>query len=272
MYHTAHTEDKGSRYSDPMIYSDGRFLNDTHGKYGPDVFVDFINGFMEKNVDQPFFVYYPMALTHPPFNPTPDSKDWKDASKRHLEDKVNFGDMVQYADKLVGKIIDQLEELGIRDNTLLVFYTDNGTHQSIISMKGAKAVKGAKSEMIDNGTRVPLILNWPGKIQSQRSGQMIAPSDFVATIFDIIGRKIPKDFSTDGASFWPEIVNNIKDTSRRDWVMIDHNPRPGWDKDHIITSRFVKGEQYKLYDDGRFFDIVGDELEQKPLTFLATNL
>ncbi|WP_162628192.1 sulfatase-like hydrolase/transferase [Arcticibacterium luteifluviistationis] len=272
LYHTAHTEDKGSRYADPMIYSDGSFSQDTHNQYGPDIFVDFINGFMEKNVDQPFFVYYPMALTHPPFNITPDSKTWGDASKRLLENKVNFGDMVEYADKLVGKIIRQLEDLGIRDNTLLVFYTDNGTHQSIISMKGAKAVQGAKGETIDNGTRVPLILNWPGKIQSQTSEQMVAPSDFIPSIFNVIGRNLPKDFYTDGSSFWHEVLNKKKDTNRRDWVLIDHNPRPGWDKESIMPSRFVKGKRYKLYDDDRFYDIENDELEQNPLKILPDNL
>ncbi|WP_341227893.1 sulfatase-like hydrolase/transferase [uncultured Arcticibacterium sp.] len=269
MYHTAHTEDKGSRFADPMIYSDGDFLKDTHNKYGPDVFVDFINDFIAKNVKQPFFVYYPMALTHPPFNITPDSKTWDDASQRLLVDKANFGDMVEYADKLVGKIIKQLEDLGVRDNTLLIFYTDNGTHQSIVSMKGAKAVQGAKGEMIDNGTRAPLILSWPGKINAQKSDQMVAPSDFIPTIFDVIGRNTPKGFYTDGSSFWPEILNKKEDFNRRDWVLIDHNPRPGWDKESIMPSRFVKGKRYKLYDDDRFYDIKNDELEQNKLVKLS---
>ncbi|MFT5884397.1 MAG: arylsulfatase A [Arcticibacterium sp.] len=241
MFHTADTEDKGSRFPDPLIYENGNFLRSTNGKYGPDVFVDYINGFIDRNTDEPFFVYYPMALTHPPFQPTPDSKEWVDASKRHKTDTKYFGDMVEYADKLVGKIIDQLEKSGLRENTIVMFYTDNGTHQSIVSMKGNKAVMGAKSETIDNGTRVPLIVNWPGKIGPQRTSQMVVSSDFIPTLLDAIGSKLPANFMTDGESFWPELITQKTDPNRRDWVMIDYNPRPGWDKGHLKPSRFVKG-------------------------------
>ncbi len=272
MFHTAHTEDKGSRFPDPLIYQNGDFLRNTNGKYGPDVFVDYINDFIDRNADEPFFVYYPMALTHPPFQLTPDSEEWSDATKRHKTDKKYFGDMVEYADKLVGKIIHQLEESGLRENTLILFYTDNGTHQSIVSMKGNKTVKGAKSETIDNGTRVPLIVSWPGKISPQKTNQMVASSDFIPTLLDAIGGELPANFITDGESFLPEIITQKRDPNRRDWVMIDHNPRPGWDKGHLKPSKFVKGRQYKLYDDGRFYDVVNDELELSPLTSLTTDL
>ncbi len=271
MFHVGDTEEKGSRYPDPMIYQNGSFLKNTNDKYGPDVFVDFINDFIDRTSDQPFFVYYPMALTHPPFQPTPDSEVWADKTKRHKSSGNHFGDMVTYADKLVGKILDQLEASGLRENTLVLFYTDNGTHQSIVSMKGDKAVKGAKSETIDNGTRVPLIASWPGKIAPQVSHQMVAPSDFLPTLFEVIGRDLPATTLTDGESFWGGLLGMPK-TDRRDWVMIDHNPRPGFDKEHIAPARFVKGERYKLYDNGRFYDTQLDELELNPIKNIPQDL
>ena len=267
MWHVGHTEDKGSRYSDPMIYQNGKFLRNTNNNYGPDIFVDYMNTFINDHADRPFFIYYPMALTHNPFLPTPDSEEWQDVTRRHKEDNQYFRDMVEYCDKLIGKIVNQLETLGIRNNTLLMVYSDNGTHQSLTSQMGNKTVRGAKGKEIDDGTRVPFIINWPGKLNPQVSNQFVGPNDFISTMFDVVGRELPSNFFTDGESFWPELVGNISD--RRDWIFMDFNARPGWDKENFIPSRFVKGDQYKLYDDGRFYDLTTDELEQEPIKVIS---
>ncbi|MDW7691432.1 sulfatase-like hydrolase/transferase [Flammeovirgaceae bacterium SG7u.111] len=264
MWHTRHNEDKGSRYPDPLIYQNGEFLQNTNSKYGPDIFVEYLNDFVKRNADDPFFIYYPMALTHNPFVPTPESGEWADPTLRHKEDDKFFGDMVEYTDLMVGKIIDQLDELGIRENTLVIFYSDNGTHQSITSQMGGKTIRGGKGKTIDDGTRVPLIVNWPAKVKKQVSNQFVAPSDFMPTLFEVIGQEIPSDNHTDGESFWPELVGE-KAPQRRDWVFIDYNPKPGWGKDGFTPVSFVKGERYKLYSDQRFYDIEKDRLEEKPL-------
>ena len=114
--------------------SSTRCLNSTEkkrishpGEYGPQVCTDFICDFIEENKKNPFLVYFPMILTHCPFDPTPDSSDWdpkrlgsttykgdKDDPQRH------FRDMVAYADKMVGQIVKQLEKSGVRDNTVLI--------------------------------------------------------------------------------------------------------------------------------------------------------
>ncbi len=76
VWHPHHTEDKGSRYKDPIIYENGKFLQNTRDEYGEDIFADYIIEFMERNQDDPFFVYFPMALTHRPLEPTPDSPEF----------------------------------------------------------------------------------------------------------------------------------------------------------------------------------------------------
>ena len=81
--------------------------------------------FVNKQKDKPFFVYYPMALTHDPFSPTPDSDIWKEEERRLDDDPIYFKDMVVYSDKIIGKIIKNLEEKGIRDETLILIYSDN---------------------------------------------------------------------------------------------------------------------------------------------------
>ncbi len=262
MWHTGHTEDKGSRYADPVIIENGKWLTDTHDKYGPDLFSDFINDFITSNQEKPFFVYYPMALPHDPFVPTPDSDEWEDPTLRLKSDKSFFKDMVEYTDKTVGKIISQLDQLGLRENTLIIFYSDNGTHQSISSIRDGKVVKGGKGLTIDDGTRVPLILNWPGRLAPAVNDEMVGPVDFVPTLFEVLGKQVPKEIFTDGISFWP---NSKAEKPDRDWVYIDFEPRPGHGKDHFIQRRFVRGPKFKRYDDGTFYDIEKDRLEKSPL-------
>src|SRR5688572_12513695 len=78
VWHAFHTEDKGSRYANPTVYQNGRFLEGTAGNYGEDIWVDFLADFMDRNRDRPVFACYTMALPHWPMVPTPHSKDWAD--------------------------------------------------------------------------------------------------------------------------------------------------------------------------------------------------
>jgi len=264
MWHTSHTEEKGSRYADPLIYQNGKFLTNTDNKYGPDVYTNFILDFVSRNKQAPFFVYYPMALTHSPFEPTPDSEEWKDQTLRHKPNSKYFGDMVEYADVIVGRLLDHLEKENLLENTIILFYSDNGTQQNIASKMGDKVVWGGKTLPTDAGTRVPLIASWKGQIKpGVVSDVMVCPSDFIPTLFEAIGRDMPAAFQTDGQSFFKELLG--KPDKRKDWVYIDYNPRPGYDKDHLMPCTFVKGRKYKLYNDGRFYDTENDELEKTPL-------
>ena len=264
MWHTGHTEDKGSRFADPIIYRNGSFLTNTHGKYGPDIFTDYLLDFIDRHKDEPFFAYYPMALTHDPFVPTPDSEAWEDPTLRLKGNPRYFKDMVEYTDKIVGRIIRKLEEEELSDETLVIFYSDNGTHWAIYSDVGDQKIQGGKRLEIDAGTRVPLIVRWPGKVKpGYVSESMVAPSDFIPTLFEAIQRPKPFEIGSDGESFLSALTGPAP--KRRDWVFIDHDPRPGWDKEKFIRRVFVRGSQFKLYDDGRFFVTDQDPLEQKPI-------
>ena len=96
---------KGNRYADPLIEQNGRILKGMENEYGPDIFLEHALDFIERKKDQPFFLYYPMVLPHFPLVPTPDSEEWHDKEKRSGRDEHYFKDMVEYTDKLVGKII-----------------------------------------------------------------------------------------------------------------------------------------------------------------------
>jgi arylsulfatase A len=267
---------KGSRYADPQLsmhVDDDSIYADS---YGPDLLAGFISGAIETHVaqspEQPFFGYYPMVLDHSPFEPTPDSASWND--DRHARDRANFPDMVNYADKLVGQLIHKLEELGIRDNTLVLLTADNGTPRGIESrMQDGRTIIGDKGRPTDGGTHVPFIASWPGTIDGNRvSDALVDFTDFLPSLVDAAGAQLPDDRVIDGLSFIPILRGDVAKT--RDWVFTDYRPnfRLGEDGEPIFPPiSYVQDQRFKLYEDGRFFDLENDILEEKPLETAAAD-
>ena len=254
LFHSWHTEDKGSRYADPTYFRNGKLMKAQKGQYGPDVSVDFILDFLRRHKNKPTFVYYPMALPHWPMVPTPDSKEWADPDRRHEEDIRYFGDMMAYMDKLVGRLVSGLNELGLRENTLVLFYSDNGTHLKVTSKMGKTVVPGGKVTTRQTGIRVPLVANWPGVIRPDRiTSQLVDASDFLPTLADLAGFRLLKDEPMDGLSFAPTLLG--QSGQEREFCFFWYDPRPGWDKDRFSRSIFTLDHNYKLYSDGRLFQL-----------------
>jgi arylsulfatase A-like enzyme len=247
----------GSRYWDPLIQENGTIRDDLKGKYGPDVFLQYIQGFMERKKKGPFFIYYPMVLTHSPFVHTPNSilsEDKKGKNPRF------FADMVAYTDQIVGKIVEKADELGIRENTVILFTSDNGTHVSIRSKMKDREVRGGKGTPTDAGTHVPFIVNWPGSSPAGKiCKDLIDFTDFFPTLAQIADAKIPAKLTVDGISFLPQLKG--KKATPREWVFCHYDPR--WQ--FFTPCRFVRDKRWKLYDDGRLFDLKTDLLEQSPV-------
>ena len=105
----------GSRFWGPTLTVDAEVKTYGEDTYGPDIYCQFLLDRMEDYRDQPFFLYYPMALVHSPFVPTPDSTNRKNKNKQQ-----NFADMVAYMDKLIGRIVDKTVQLGIAERTLIL--------------------------------------------------------------------------------------------------------------------------------------------------------
>lgn len=264
LWHSLHTEDKGSRYAEPVLLDNGELKNFA-GEYGPDKYTDYINGFIDRHHQDPFFVYYPMALTHGPFNPTPHSDTWADGDRLASDLPTYFGDMVEYMDFTIGRIIDKLDEHDLRENTLVIFYSDNGSPRGTESMCNGEVVKGGKGETTDAGTRVPLIVNWPGTAKPGHVVEDLMDStDLIPTIAEATG--VPKlEGADDGVSFLPQLRDATG--TPREWVLVHHDPRPGWGKERWTSLEyFVRDQRWKLYEDGRLYDIANDVLEQAPIT------
>jgi arylsulfatase A len=246
------------RYANPGLELNGEEKDYTNGEYGPDLINDYALDFIKKNKAKPFFLYYPMLLTHDPWQPTPDSKDW-DPNKFSTEkprDNKYFADDVAYMDKLVGKVITRLDELGIRDNTLVLFVGYNGTGPGMVSQWKGQKYKGGKGKTTARGMHTPLIVNWPGHAPAGKVNDDIVDStDFLPTICEAAGIAVPTTPKLDGRSFYPQILG--KAGQPREWVY-DWYSSPGVAPFH----EFAATKEYKLYRDGKFFDLKKDPFEE----------
>jgi len=256
---------EGERYANPLIMQNGKRLEGLENAYGPDVFSDFVCNFIERKAGQPFFIYYPMVLVHDPFVPTPDSPEWSDASKRYERNDRHFKEMVEYADKLIGKVESKLKEKGVLENTIFIFTGDNGTNVSITTKTKQGSVKGAKSFTIDAGCHVPLIVNWP---DAMKKGSVYDPliefSDFMPTMLEAAAIKYNRsDF--DGKSFFSVLKGNPLAT--RENVFVHYDPQ--WGNTGANRNRFAQTIGYKLYRDNRYYNIIADPLEQHQIIDLS---
>ncbi len=205
MVHTGGFEgpNKTSRYWHPSILKNGEKLPTTIDDFGPDIFTDFAIDFARRHKDGPFFIYFPMVLTHGPHYSMPPSHPNEEQKFRNSKDK--FKENVEYLDTLVGRLVAALDEMGIRDDTILLFTGDNGT--------GGEG-KGQPTEL---GARVPMIVNCPGRVKPVGlSDALVDMSDVMPTLVELAGATLPDGHPIDGKSMAP-ILRGEK-TDVRDWI------------------------------------------------------
>ncbi|MHC4995248.1 MAG: sulfatase-like hydrolase/transferase [Planctomycetota bacterium] len=258
----------GERFWHAPIETAGQFITKEQNanKYGPDLLADFICDFIERKKDQPFFVYYPMVLVHDPFVPTPvsigdvhpskmDNKTPKNAAAM----KDNFGAMINYMDKIIGRIVKKVEDEGLADNTIIMFTADNGTNVRITSKWKGRDIQGGKGGMKDMGTHVPFIAYWKGHTpRGAVFEDLIDFTDFYATLAETAGHKLGADDPFDGRSFFPRLMNQTGNP--RDWVLCHYQPY--WNK---TPGQFARTAEFKLYRNGGFFNVPLDMEEANDL-------
>ncbi len=259
LWQLTRNKQKGERYAKPLIEENGTEKRYGIDDYGPDIFVNYILNFIDRNKKQPFFIYYPMVLVHDPFVPTPDSPEWTDSSRRYENDTAYFDDMMSYTDKIIGKIAGKLKESGLDKNTLLIFTADNGTHRSVVTMTKDGPFQGGKGTTTDAGTRVPMVAYWPEYVKKPGVYEpLIEFSDFYATFSDLLKKNEPSD----GQSFY-QLLKNQEHVSR-ETAFVHYDPQ--WGKwVNQFAGRFVRTLKYKLYDNGTFYRLENDIKEEKPL-------
>jgi len=264
LFHALHTEDKGSRYANPTMLEgeagQGGELKIYPGQFGEDIWVKKTIDFLKRDRNEPAFVYYPMALPHWPFVPTPISDDW-DPSQPAVEQLKDFKDMVEYMDVAVGNLIQGLQSNGLRENTVVIFYGDNGTHLKVVSeLSDGRSIQGGKGLTKQTGIHVPLIVSWPGHIQPNVSDKLIDASDFYPTLIELAGGKVAEDPTMDGVSFAPDLFG--KKGQDKDSLFFWYDPRPGEDKSQFTREVFALNRTHKYFRDGRLFRLTDRPLEE----------
>nr|MBI1231004.1 sulfatase-like hydrolase/transferase [Cytophagales bacterium] len=264
-YRLWQVRDLGSRYKDPLLETKGNGLEKFDGKYGPDLFTDYLEDFITEKAGQPFFVYYPMALTHDPFEPDPASQDFASYDpQERTNDPKYFPGMVTYMDKLVGRIIDKVAELGLAENTLILFVGDNGTDRKVVTPFKGQELRGNKGYTNDLGTHVPLLAYWPGKIAAgSRNKNLIDLTDFLPTLLEISGKTHHLSPPLDGISFYPQLKEPDYSGKVREWVYCHYDPNWG----NFRARTFVHDTDWKYYTDGEIYDLSKDPLESSPLAY-----
>lgn len=253
------------RYANPGLEYNGVERDFSQGEYGPTLVNDFALDFVARHREHPFFLYYPLMLTHDPFQPTPDSPDWDPATKGEnaKRDVKHFADMTAYMDKLIGQLVAKLEELKLRDNTLLIFLGDNGTSGKVTSRFQGGDYQGGKGTTTARGTHVPLIASWPAVMKEGRvSRDLVSSTDFLPTICAAAGVTVPA--GTDGVSFLPQLRGERG--TPREWLYCWYSPRLQPD---ATVREYAANHEAKLYRDGRFFDLASDPFEQQPAQVAA---
>lgn len=257
---------EGARFHEPFIYENGRLREDTRGKYGPDLYVEFLSRFMEQSIgaNKPFFAFYSMALAHDVTDDIPVQVPYVPGKDRWM----NYGEMIESMDEMVGKVVSKIDQLGVRDNTVILFTGDNGTaarsklrhvtgrkyeYEKVYSIRNGQRIPGGKGSLLDIGTNVPLIASWPGRIQAgSRGHELVDFSDWLPTLTSLAQAKVKVPI--DGVSFSSTLLG----TRRREARSFAFAERRG-------GSAWVRTKRYKLYDDGRYFDVSADVMEKQPL-------
>jgi arylsulfatase A len=238
-------QDHGERYWEPRYNQNGQFLADVKDKYGPDLLHDFVVDFIRRHRDKPFFLYYPMPLIHRPTLRTPDSApDMKDET-------TLYADNISYMDKLVGKLMAELDNLKLRQKTLVVFVGDNGNVEKG-TIRG-RTVDGVKGSLREGGSRVPLIASWPGTTPSGKvCKDLIDFTDFFPTLAELAGGKLPTGVTLDGRTFAAQLKGQA--AKPRDWVYVQ-----------LYGERYVRDPRWKLTHEGQFFDMQDAPFREIPV-------
>jgi len=187
---------------------------------------------------------------------TRESDDWDDPSR-------HYKSMVEYHDKVIGRVNAKLHELGIADNTLVIYVGDNGSPQEVCSIvHGHTEICGGKSLTLDRGTHVPLICSWPGTIAAGSvPTDLVDSSDFLPTILDVAGITPPEDYFMDGRSFLPQLKGDKGNP--RDWMFFHFDSDAKGENDPRFR-RYVRGQRWKLYENGLLYDAEADPEELSP--------
>lgn len=210
--------------NDRMVYLDE---NETGQRetYVQDLFLGETLEFIRANKDEPFFLYLPFTLPHTELAAREEMVEKYRGRFEEVvhpaelgrpavpEAKATFAGMISTLDQDVGRIVRELEELGIAENTIVIFTSDNGAaseHGAVAEyFDGSGPLRGIKRDLYEGGIRVPMIVSWPGTIAAGQvdDSSQVTFWDVLPTLAELGGAKVPEELRLDGISVVPSLLD-----------------------------------------------------------------
>jgi hypothetical protein len=217
--------------------------------YTEDFIVQHAMEFIRDNKEKPFFCYVPFHIVHAPLQA-------KDADLKGVDPKVTdktkrtYAAMVQALDKNVGAILNELDRLGLRDNTIVVFTSDNGATQDGSNLP----FRGGKHSVFEGGTHLPTVIHWPnGKATSRTWDGLCGALDMFPTLMSMADLKMPETRPLDGKNIWPSLrANTASPVESYYWA---------WRNEDAI--RTADWRMHRFFDHNELYDISADISETK---------
>jgi arylsulfatase len=172
--------------------------------------IDFIK--RKASANQPFFAYLPYTQTHEPVDPHPDFFG--------TTGNGSFADVLAQTDAYIGELLDTIEELGLKENTIFIFTSDNGREGVPRSFGFTGPWRGSMFSPYEGSLRVPFLIRWPGKIPNQQvSNEIFHQIDLFPTLASFIGVDIPKDRTIDGVDQSDFLMGKTNKSARESLVI-----------------------------------------------------
>ena len=175
------------------LYQNGKEIWRT-GEYFPTLMVDEAAKFMEANREKPFFIYWAINLPHYPLQGT---EKWR-RRYAHIKDEKRrmYAAFISSMDEAIGDLLEEIDALGLRDDTIVVFQSDHGHSVESRTFGGggdSGPYRGAKFSLFEGGIRVPAMISWPGRIPAgEVRGQFAVSVDWLPTLAEYAGVPLPK--------------------------------------------------------------------------------
>ncbi|MBA7482246.1 hypothetical protein ES707_17730 [subsurface metagenome] len=246
----------GNDYFDDTYFHNGKLKKFTG--YCTDIWFDGAMDFIEANKERPFFCYIPTNAPHGPYNVADKySKPYRD--KGVSTNQAYFYGMITNIDENMGRLMQHLKALGLEENTILIFMTDNGTSGGY-----AGGMRGRKGSEYEGGHRVPCFIRWPGggltgPIDIDR---LTAHVDLLPTLIELCGLKKPRGVKFDGDSIVRLLTGKDKNWPDRtlitDSQRIEHPEK--WRKSAVMTDR------WRLVNGKELYDIKADSVQENDIS------
>lgn len=245
--------------------------------YAPDLMIEEALGWLGEERDEPFFLYYATPVPHVSLQVPADSlapyveKGWDEAPylgnkgyTPHPAPRAAYAAMITRMDRDIGRLVERLEELGLRDDTLIVFTSDNGpTFNGGVDSKFFKSsggLRGGKTTLYEGGIRVPMIASWPGRIAPRTVSDL--PSgfqDFFPTVCEALGEEAPEGL--DGRSLLAELTGEDAERTARSFYWEAGRKQALRSGDWKVIRLIDKQDRVKA----QLFDLAADPSEKKDL-------